>query len=96
MLTKFDHVVIDGPPVMGLADSPLICNKVEGAVFVMESHGTQKSMARVAIERLRAANAPIMGVVLTKFDAKRSHYGYGYDYGYTYGDKNADKNAMKA
>ena len=91
MLTKFDHVVIDGPPVMGLADSPLICNKVEGAVFVIESHGTQKSMARVAIERLRAANAPIMGVVLTKFDAKRSHYGYGYDYGYTYGDKSNAK-----
>jgi polysaccharide biosynthesis transport protein len=91
MLTKFDHVVIDGPPVMGLADSPLICNKVEGAVFVIESHGTQKSMARVAIERLRAANAPIMGVVLTKFDAKRSHYGYGYDYGYTYGDKSSAK-----
>jgi polysaccharide biosynthesis transport protein len=49
-------------------------------------------MARVALERLRSANAQILGAVLTKFDSKRAHYGYGYDYGYGYGtpDQKAD------
>jgi Mrp family chromosome partitioning ATPase len=42
-------------------------------------------MARVAVERLQSANAHLLGVVLTKFDTKRAHYGYGYDYGYGYG-----------
>jgi polysaccharide biosynthesis transport protein len=93
---RFDHIVLDAPPVMGLADAPLIANQVEATLFVIESHGTKKSMARVAIGRLRAANTVILGVVLTKFDQKRAHYGYGYDYGsagYGYGDRSPDARA---
>lgn len=82
---QFDHIVLDAPPVMGLADAPLIASRVEGTVFVIESHSTQRRMAQVAINRLRAANAQILGSVLTKFNAKRAHYGYGYEYGYGYG-----------
>lgn len=85
VLASFDQIVVDSPPVMGLADAPLIGSKVEGMLYVVESHSTQKSMARVAIARLASANVSITGAVLTKFDAKRAHYGYGYDYGYGYG-----------
>lgn len=82
----FDHVIIDAPPVMGLADSPLIANQVEGVVFVIQSHATRTSVARVAIGRLKDARARLLGVLLTKFETKRAHYGYGYDYGYGYGE----------
>lgn len=85
LLRSFDHVVIDSPPVMGLADAPLICSQVEAAVYVVESHGIRTSLVRTALGRLRSANAHILGCVLTKFEAKRAHYGYGYDYGYGYG-----------
>lgn len=88
---QFDHVIIDAPPVMGLADSPLIASRVEGVVFVLEAHQTKRSTARVALARLNSANAQIIGVVLSKFDAKRAHYGYGYDYGYGYGYGDAAK-----
>lgn len=87
---KFDHVVLDAPPVLGLADAPLIGSAAEGTIFVIESHGTRKSMARVAIGRLQSANVVLLGAVLTKFDAKRAHYGYGYNYGYGYGYGNTD------
>lgn len=93
LTAQFDHVVLDAPPVLGLADAPLIASQVEGTLFMIESHGTKKSMARVAIGRLLAANAAVLGVVLTKFDAKRAHYGYGYNYGgssYSYGDRSRD------
>jgi succinoglycan biosynthesis transport protein ExoP len=83
---SFDHVVFDAPPVMGLADAPLLGSQVEGVVFVIESHGTKESMARVAIGRLQSAQVHLIGTVLTKFEAKRAHYGYGYDYGYSYGE----------
>ena len=84
--SQFDHVVLDVPPVMGLADTPLIASQVEGVVFVVQSHATRASMARVAIGRLRDAQARVLGVLLTKFESKRAHYGYGYDYGYGYGE----------
>ncbi len=83
--SRYDHIVFDAPPVMGLADSPLICSRVEGTLFVLEASSTQLNMARVALNRLQAAHAALIGVVLTKFDARRGNFGYGYDYGYGYG-----------
>lgn len=90
LLETYDHVVIDSPPVMGLADAPLIANRVEGVIYAVESHGIRSSLVKTAFQRLLAANARILGAVLTKFEARRAHYGYGYEYGYGYGRKNAD------
>lgn len=85
LLARYDHVVFDIPPVMGLADAPLIASAVEGVVFVIEASGTHVSMAKVALGRLQNANARIFGTVLTKFDTKRGLFGSGYEYGYGYG-----------
>ena len=93
LLRTYDHVVIDSPPVMGLADAPLIANKVEGAIYAVESHGIRSTLVKTAIGRLRSANARIFGAVLTKFDSKRAHYGYGYEYGYGYGENDTVKPA---
>lgn len=87
LLETYDNIVIDSPPVMGLADAPLIASRVEGVVYAVESHGVRASTVRTALARLATANVRIMGCVLTKFDAKKAHYGYGYEYGYDYGRK---------
>lgn len=85
LLQHFDHVVIDSPPVMGLADAPLIASRVDGVIYAVESHGIRSSMVRTALGRLASANARVLGGVLTKFEAKKAHFGYGYEYGYGYG-----------
>lgn len=85
LLQQYDHVVIDSPPVMGLADAPLIASRVEGVVYAVESHGIRSSLVRTALGRLAAANARVVGIVLMKFEAQRGAAGYGYEYGYTYG-----------
>jgi succinoglycan biosynthesis transport protein ExoP len=89
LLETYDHVVIDSPPVMGLADAPLIASKVEGVIYAVESHGIRSSLVKTALARLTSTNAHIVGGVLTKFEARKAHYGYGYDYGYGYGRENA-------
>lgn len=85
LLERYDHIVIDSPPVMGLADAPLIASRVEGVIYAVESHGIRSSMVKTALLRLVSANARIIGGVLTKFEARKAHYGYGYEYGYSYG-----------
>jgi polysaccharide biosynthesis transport protein len=85
LLQSYDHVVIDSPPVMGLADAPLIASRVEGVIYAVESHGIRSSMVETALGRLASANARVIGGVLTKFEARRGSYGYGYEYGYGYG-----------
>ncbi|HYD25613.1 MAG TPA: polysaccharide biosynthesis tyrosine autokinase [Croceibacterium sp.] len=85
LTNRFDHVLIDAPPVMGLADTPIFGSVTEGVVFVIESHQTPTTMARVALERLRQSNAKLLGALLTKFETQKSDYGYAYEYGYGYG-----------
>ncbi len=85
LVQDYDHVIIDSPPVMGLADAPLIASAVEGVVYTVEFHGIKSSQVRTALARLRAANSRILGGVLTKFEARKAQNGYGYEYGYSYG-----------
>lgn len=79
----YDHVVIDGPPVLGFADAPLLASAVSGTVFVLEARGTRRAQARGALRRLAIGNGRVLGTVLTKFNTKTVQYG-GYDYAYDY------------
>ncbi|WP_238302770.1 GumC family protein [Sphingomonas phyllosphaerae] len=91
LLEQYDHVIIDSPPVMGLADAPLIASRVEGVIYAVESHGIRSSLVKTALGRLASANARVFGGVLTKFEARKAHYGYGYEYGYGYGRERDEK-----
>ena len=82
---SFDHVVIDGPPVLGFADSPMLAAAVSGVLFALESRGTRRGQARGALKRLQVGRAHLLGAVLTKFSTKSAAYNYGgYDYAYDY------------
>lgn len=81
--SNFDHVILDGPPVLGFADAPLLAAAVDGVLFVLESRGTRRGQARGALRRLQVGHAHLLGAVLTKFNAKTTSYG-GYDYAYDY------------
>ncbi len=80
---NFDHVVFDGPPVLGFADAPMLAAAVNGTLFVLESRGTRRGQARGALRRLQMGRAHLLGAVLTKFSTKSTSYG-GYDYAYDY------------
>ena len=80
---KFDQVIIDGPPVMGLADAPILANLAHGTLLVVEAGETRIGVAKNALKRLYAARAHVIGALLTKFSAKHAGYGYGYG-GYNY------------
>jgi capsular exopolysaccharide synthesis family protein len=85
-LEVFDLVIIDGPPVLGIADAPLLSNAAEATVFVIGAGIARVGSVRGALKRLNIAKSPLIGSVVTRFDAKRAGYGYGqYAYGYGYG-----------
>jgi capsular exopolysaccharide synthesis family protein len=81
----FDLVVIDGPPVLGLADAPLLSNMADGTTFIVSAGSTKREVAKSALKRLRLVDARLVGVVLTKFDMKKAGYRYGHSYGSGYG-----------
>jgi capsular exopolysaccharide synthesis family protein len=81
----FDVVIIDAPPVLGLADAPLLANMAAGTLLVLGAGETRRGVVKTALKRLHFARARVTGVVLNKFDFRAASYGYGSGYGYGYG-----------
>ncbi|MFC4294428.1 tyrosine-protein kinase family protein [Novosphingobium tardum] len=84
MEDQFDVVVIDSPPVLGLADAPLISALVDGVVMVVEANGARRGSTRSALGRLRMMNSTILGAVLTKFRPEAGTNRYSAYYGAQY------------
>lgn len=85
LLTRYDHVILDSAPLLGLADAPLIARRVEGVLFTIEANSTKSRVIATALNRLRMSGAKLFGAIVTKVGAKNQVYGYGYEYGYSYG-----------
>ena len=79
---QFEVVIVDAPPVLGLADSPLIASVCGDVVLVVEAGKTRTGAAQEALNRVRATGASILGATLTKSTEERSTYGYSYKYKY--------------
>jgi capsular exopolysaccharide synthesis family protein len=82
----FDQVIIDGPPLLGLADVPIIANAADGTLIAIEAGLARIGVLRGAMKRLFAVRARITGALLVKYDPKAAGYGYGHGYGYGYSD----------
>jgi capsular exopolysaccharide synthesis family protein len=78
---SFDVVLVDGPPVMGLADAPLLSSMTASTMLVVAANETRRGTVQNALKRLRFANANLIGILLNKFDVAEADYGYGYGYG---------------
>jgi capsular exopolysaccharide synthesis family protein len=97
---RFDVIVIDGPPVLGLADAPLISSVCDATILIIEAGKTRRTLAATSISRLRVAGANVMGGILNKYkDEFGSGFAYGYGYGgdaYSYGqDKQLNQKSSK-
>lgn len=81
---RYDIVIIDGPPVLGLADAVILGAAVESTLLVVESGRNHVRGARTGVSRLQAGGVHFVGAILTKYDVRKSGYGYDYSYSYRY------------
>jgi len=87
LIETYDTVIIDAPPVLGLADIPLLADAVEGVIYTIEAGGVKLRGIESGIQRIRNSHAHIFGGIVTKVQSQHSGYGYGYAYQYSYGNK---------
>ena len=86
----YDQVIIDSPPVLGLADAPRLSAAVDGTVIVMEANRSHRGAIEAAVRRLTAARAHIIGAILVKFDPKKADAGsYMLEY-YSYSEDESE------
>lgn len=78
---RFDVLIIDVPPLLPVADASIVARLGDGAVLVARHRRTTREHLRHALDALRAADARLLGTVLTCVPISRAlarAYGYGY------------------
>ncbi len=84
---KFDQVLVDSPPVMGLADALILGNLCDGTLLSLDIGGARRDLVRAAVKRLRGARVHLVGVLLTKLQLRHGVYGYYHDSSYYGGSR---------
>ena len=80
----YDWVLIDTPPVLAMADTPVLCPLVDGVVLVVSSEQSPRPAVQRSIDQVLAVGGKVTGVVLNRVDLRRNSYYYGQYYGEYY------------
>jgi capsular exopolysaccharide synthesis family protein len=78
----YQYVIIDGPPVLPVADALHLARVADGVLLVGRANRTQHASFRQALERFRQSAASIVGAVLVDAEPERGDEKY-YHYAYT-------------
>ena len=80
----YDYVILDSPPVMGLADALILGSKADATVLIIKSGVIRTPVARQSMEKLLNNNAKVLGAAITSYQPPTKGY-YSY-YNYAYGN----------
>jgi len=78
LLSKYDYVLFDAPPVIAVTDAQILSQLVDGVLLVVNSGQTHREMAVKAKGLLENVNANVIGVVLNNKETKGEGYYYYY------------------
>jgi polysaccharide biosynthesis transport protein len=71
---KFDHIVIDSPPIVPFADARAISQMVDGVLLIGRSGVTKSDSLYEALEILEQVHASLLGIILNGMVPKASYY----------------------
>ncbi|MFC1652573.1 polysaccharide biosynthesis tyrosine autokinase [Planctomycetota bacterium] len=93
MATKYDHVIIDTPPVLAFPDATIIA-RIAGRALLVCFVGRSRGIDMTKVEeRLAKAGVQVMGIVMNNVNESKGYYRYGHTYGDYGGKKEYKKGA---
>ncbi len=80
MSKEYDLIILDGPPLLGFAESLQMASAADGVVVVTRAGETSRKAVAAAIQTLGQLRANVVGLVLNQ--VKKHHSDHYYYYGY--------------
>jgi capsular exopolysaccharide synthesis family protein len=79
---KYDHILLDSPPLISVTDPVVLSTLVDGVILVVHGGKSTREIVRRARYDLENVGAKIFGVVLNNVDLRREGYDQYYHYQY--------------
>jgi capsular exopolysaccharide synthesis family protein len=94
---KYDVVVFDTPPLVGISDSAVVAKEMDGVILVVQYRKYPRDMIIRAKQMLDTLGVPQVGVVLNNINVMRDDYYYYYhSYNSNYYYRSQDSNSNGA
>jgi capsular exopolysaccharide synthesis family protein len=78
LCNQFDYVILDAPPILGVADARILAGKADRVLYLVQWNKTPLRAAQSAVDILHECGANVVGALLTKVNVKgQARYGYG-------------------
>jgi capsular exopolysaccharide synthesis family protein len=74
---RYDKIIFDSPPIIGVSDASVLASAVDGAVLLIQHRRNPQSMVLRAQQIVEGLKTPLLGVVLNQVPLHS-----GEDYGY--------------
>jgi hypothetical protein len=68
----YEWVLIDAPPLLAMADAPVLCPLVDGVVMVIAAESATKPAVIRAIDQVTSVGGKVAGLVLNKVNLERT------------------------
>ena len=88
---RFDFVIIDSPPVLGIADGLHVGQLADAVIMVVRENVSNRKAVVESVSGMIAAHLPLAGFVFNDVDPRASGYSYGYSYRDYYSGYYTDK-----
>jgi capsular exopolysaccharide synthesis family protein len=93
---RFEFIVIDSPPIIGISDAAILSILADGVLLVFNGAKTSTAYAQKAVERLDMVRARLIGVVLNGVNLDDPHYGYYQSYSTYYKSPSETESSSRA
>ncbi len=83
---KFDHIIIDSPPILAVTDATIIGQLVGTTMMVLKSGAHPMREIELSVKRLHLAGVNLNGLLINDINIQSKHYGAGkfsYEYSST-------------
>ena len=85
LMPRYDHIIIDSPPILAVTDAAIIGQMVGGTLMVLKAGLHPMREVEQAVKRLQQSEVNLRGILFNDIKSSSRRYGAGkYNYQYTY------------